>query len=207
LDIKTNPWDNIFKEKGRFFHEPHADMPGIVNLLKERGTKTVLDLGNGTGRHTVYMAQNGFTVYGMDNSPQAIQSAQEWLQAEGLTADLKYGDITEPFPYPDAFFDGLISVQVINHGDNATVKRIADEITRVLKPGGVLFITVATLKNQAKTWEQIEPNTFMPLDGREKGLLHHFFVPEELRELFSGFDITDTHLDKGQHYCLTAVKK
>jgi 2-polyprenyl-3-methyl-5-hydroxy-6-metoxy-1,4-benzoquinol methylase len=182
-------------------------MPGIVNLLKERGTKTVLDLGNGTGRHTVYMAQNGFTVYGMDNSPQAIQSAQEWLQAEGLTADLKYGDITEPFPYPDAFFDGLISVQVINHGDNATVKRIADEITRVIKPGGLIFITVATLKNQAKTWEQIEPNTFMPLDGREKGLLHHFFTPEELQALFSGFEIKDTHLDKGQHYCLTAVKK
>jgi len=96
------------------------------------------------------MVQNGFTVYGMDNSPQAIQSAQEWLQAEGLTADLKYGDITEPFPYPDAFFDGLISVQVINHGDNATVKRIADEITRVLKPGGVLFITVATLKTRPR---------------------------------------------------------
>jgi hypothetical protein len=71
----------------------------------------------------------------------------------------------------------------------------------------LIFITVATLKNQAKTWEQIEPNTFMPLDGREKGLLHHFFTPEELQALFSGFEIKDTHLDKGQHYCLTAVKK
>jgi hypothetical protein len=47
----------------------------------------------------------------------------------------------------------------------------------------------------------------MPLDGREKGLLHHFFTPEELQALFSGFEIKDTHLDKGQHYCLTAVKK
>ncbi len=207
MDIKTNPWDDIFKQKGRYFNEPHADMPGIVKILQERGAKTVLDLGCGTGRHTVYLAKNGFTVYGMDNSPQAIQSAQKWLHEEGLTADLKYGDITEPFPYPDAFFDALISVQVINHGDNATVKRIAQEIARVLKPGGLLFITVATLKNQAKTWEQIEPNTFMPLDGREKGLLHHIYTPEELSELFSGFDITDTHPDKGKHYCLTAFKK
>ena len=46
----------------------------------------------------------------------------------------------------------------------------------------------------------------MPLDGREKGLLHHFFTPEELQELFRGFNITDTHLDRGGHYCLTAVK-
>ena len=89
MDIKTNPWDDIFKEKGRFFNHPHADMPGIVNLLKERKASAVLDLGNGTGRHTVYLAQNGFKVYGMDNSPQATKSAQEWLQAEGLTADLK----------------------------------------------------------------------------------------------------------------------
>ena len=104
MDIKTNPLDDIFrKEKGRFFHEPHADIPAIAQLMKEHGAKTVLDLGNGTGRHAVFLAKNGFTVYGMDNSPQAIQSAREWLQAEGFNADLKYGDITEPFPYADAF--------------------------------------------------------------------------------------------------------
>jgi SAM-dependent methyltransferase len=207
LETTTNPWDEIFKKNGRVFNNPHSDIPGIVELLKERQAKTVLDLGNGTGRHTVYLAQNGFSVFGLDSSPEAIQATQKWLHELGLNADLKLGNMTEKLPYPDTFFDALISVQVINHGDRATIRRIALEITRVLKQGGLLFIIVATLKNQAKTWEQIEPDTFIPLDGREKGLIHHFFTAEELKEVFNGFDIADLHLDDARRYCMTAIKK
>jgi SAM-dependent methyltransferase len=207
LKIQTNPWDDIFKQRGKVFSNPHPDMSGIVKLLKERQAKTVLDLGNGTGRHTVYLAKNGFTVFGLDSSPEAVQATQKWLSEEGLTADLKLGNLTEGLPYQDAFFDGVVSVQVINHGDSVTVQRIAEEITRILKPGGLLFVTVATVRNQAKNWDQIEPNTFMPLDGREKGLVHHFFSEAELRELFGGFEIINTHLDAGKHYCMTAFKK
>jgi len=206
LEIAVNPWDDIFKQNGRIFNDPHSDMPGIVKLMKEREANTVLDLGNGTGRHTVYLAKNGFTVFGLDSAPEAIRATREWLMQEGLTAELKLGNMTEKLPYPDAFFDAVISVQVINHGDSATVKKIAQEITRIIKPKGLIFITVTTLKNQAKSWEQIEPNTFIPLDGREKGLVHHFFTAEELREVFSGFNIVDTHVDKTKHYCLTAFK-
>ena len=207
MKIQTNPWDDIFKQRGKVFSNPHPDMSGIVKLLKERQAKTVLDLGNGTGRHSVYLAKNGFTVFGLDSSPEAIQATQKWLSEEGLTADLKLGNMTKGLPYQDAFFDAVVSVQVINHGDSATVQRIAEEITRILKPGGLLFVTVATVKNQAKTWEQIEPTTFMPLDGQEKGLVHHFFTAEELKKVFSGFSVTDMHLDESMHYCLTALKK
>ena len=207
METTPNPWNEIFKQNGRVFNNPHPDMPRIAKLMKERGAKTVLDLGNGTGRHSVYFAQNGFTVFGLDSSPVAIRATQKWLSDEGLTAELKLGNVSEELPYQNAFFDAVVSVQVINHGDIAAIKRIAQEITRILKPGGLLFITVATVRNQAKNWKQIEPNTFIPLDGREKGLIHHFFTAEELQELFSGFTINDTHLDQTGHYCLTATKK
>ena len=207
MEISTNTWDDIFKQNGRVFNAPHSDMPGIVQLMKDRGTKTVLDLGNGTGRHAVYLAKNGFVVYGLDSSPEAIRATQQWLSEEGLTADLKLGNMMEPLPYQDAFFDALLSIKVINHGDSAAIRKIAQEITRVLKQGGLLFVAVVTSKNMAKTWKQVEPNTFIPLDGAEKGLAHHFFSPEELREVFSGFDIEDIHFDEGMHHCMTGFKK
>ena len=207
METEMNPWEDIFKKNGRVFETPHTDMPRIAKLMKERGAKKVLDLGNGTGRHTVYMAKNGFEVYGFDQSPEAIQATQKWLQAEGLSAQFTQGDMNKKLPYKDGFFDAVITVKVINHGNIASIKKIAKEISRVLKPGGVLFVVVITVKNMAKNWKEVEPGTFIPLDGREKGLIHHFFTEEELRDVFTGFEITHLHLDRARHYCMTAFKK
>jgi hypothetical protein len=52
--------------------------------------------------------------------------------------------------------------------------------------------------------EEIEKGTFLPLEGEEKGILHHHFTEEELRELFK--NIVELHF-REEHYCLTAVKR
>jgi len=83
---------------------------------------------------------------------------------------------------------------------------LVNEMARILKPGGLLFVTVPQLQNQGTQFQQIEPGTSVPLDGREAGLPHHYFTPEELRDLFKPFLIMDLHLDRDHHYCLTAVK-
>jgi len=203
----TNAWDDIFAQRGRVFTEPHEDMPGIVHLLKDRGASTVLDLGSGTGRHVVYLAKNGFSVFGLDNSPEGMKVTRQWLADEGLAADLRLQTMVERFSYEDAFFDAVMSVQVIHHADIATIRRIVEEVSRVLKRRGFLFITVPQLRNQGETFEQIEPNTYVPLDGPERGLPHHYFTPRELREVFGGYDIHDIHLDAWDHYCLWAFKR
>jgi cyclopropane fatty-acyl-phospholipid synthase-like methyltransferase len=204
--MSENPWDEIFKEQGAFFGEPHEDMPTIVELLKRKGSRTVLDLGSGSGRHVVYLAKCGFSVYGLDSSPEGIEITRNWLKREGLTADLRLHSMLEPLPYDDDFFDAVISIQVIHHAKIAEIKRIVQEIARVLKRDGLNFVTVPKQKSQAETFQEIEPNTFIPLDGLEKGLPHHYFTPEELRKLFKDFTVTDIHLDSVEHYCLLATK-
>jgi protein-S-isoprenylcysteine O-methyltransferase Ste14 len=103
-------------------------------------------------------------------------------------------------------------VQVIHHADIATIRQIIQEITRVLKPGGLLFVTVPRLdEGGPHAWwgtdfEQVEPHTFLPLDGPERGLLHHYFTPEELHRVFGGFDITDMHVDSVDHHCVLGFK-
>ncbi len=203
--MSNNPWNEVFKS-GRFFHEPHPDLPALVQQLRTAEVKTVLDLGCGTGRHTVYLAQQGFAVYGLDSSPEGLQQTQQWLDQAGLTAELARHDMTEPLPYAADFFDAVISVQVIHHGTLKTVTGIVNEITRVTKSDGIIFITVPRSRNQAKTFQQIEPNTYVPLDGIEKGLPHHYFTPESLTNILSAFAVHDIHLDDVDHYCLTARK-
>ena len=43
-----------------------------------------LDLGSGTGTHVVYLVQSGFSVFGLDNSPEGIAITRRWLAEEGL---------------------------------------------------------------------------------------------------------------------------
>ncbi|MBI5117962.1 class I SAM-dependent methyltransferase [Candidatus Poribacteria bacterium] len=205
--MDRNPWNEIFKEHGAFFGEPHEDMAGIVQLLKSRGAQVVLDLGSGSGRHVVYLAQNGFSVYGLDSSPEGVEITRTRLGGEGLTADLQLQSMMERLPYEDDFFDAVISIQVIHHAKIADIRRTVGEIARVLKKGGFVFVTVPKQRNVCETYQEIEPGTFVPQDGLEKGLPHHYFTPDELREVFKDFETTDIHLDSGEHYCMSSFKR
>lgn len=207
MNQTINPWNNIFAEQGRVFTEPHETMTKIVQMLQKKGAETILDLGSGTGRHVVYLAQNGFQLFGLDSAPEGIAATEQWLASEELFADLRLQNMTEPLPYPNAHFDAVVSVQVIHHADIATIRGIVAEVSRVLKMGGFLFVTVPKLRNQGKNFRQIEPNTYIPLDGPEKGLPHHYFTPEALRELLVDYVVEAIELDSHAHYCVSAFKK
>jgi len=60
----------------------------------------------------------------------------------------------ENIPVQEAFFDAVISVNAIDHVDN--IGESADEIRRVLKPGGQLRMHVHY--HEPKLWEPIEIN-------------------------------------------------
>jgi SAM-dependent methyltransferase len=181
-------------------------MARVSQILDEKGARSILDLGSGSGRHVMYFARRGFSVWGLDNSPEGLKATEEWLAAEGQKAELVQQSILERLPFDDKTFDAVISVQVIHHGDLATIRAIVKEVGRILKRGGLLFVTVPQMRNQATGFEEIEPNTYLPLDGPEKGLLHHYFTPKALIEIFRGYDIADIHLDSTKHYCLLGWK-
>ncbi len=206
MQESTNVWNGIFKNQGKVFTEPHEDMPGIVAALKRIEAKTILDLGSGSGRHVIYLAKNGFRIFGLDNSPEGISLTEKWMSTEKVSANIQFQNMEDLLPYGDAFFDGVISVQVIHHAKIETIRKIIGEITRVLKRKGLLFVTVPTANHHHK-YKEIETNTIIHLDGPEKGLLHHYFTPEELREEFKDFENISLHIDSVDHYCLFATKR
>jgi len=208
-------WDKIFEKEGRVFLKPQEDVPRIVKLLRKNKVKKVLDLGCGSGRHTVYLAKNGFEVYGIDIAPVGIKLTKDWLKQENLRANLKLGSIYRKLPYEDNFFDALIAVQVINHGKIESIRRLIKEMERILRPGGFIFVTTSrmgSIKNipKEKLWKIkfIAPRTFIPLSHDEKGLVHYWFTKQLLRKEFKNFKIHDIKVSSNRrHYCLLAELK
>lgn len=208
-------WDKIFKKYGKFFTKPQKDIPKIARLFKKRNVKKVLDLGCGSGRHIVYLAKHGFEVYGIDIAPKGIKTTKDWLKKEKLRAKLKIGNVYKRLPYPNNFFDALISIQVLNHNRIGNIRKSIKETERILKPEGFIFITVSrkgSIKDipKEKLWKIkfIAPRTFIPLSHDEKGLIHYWFNKKLLRKEFKNFKIYDIWTESdGRHYCLLGELK
>lgn len=191
METAATQWDDIFQRDGRIFLEPAPLVIQFADLLKSRGGIRVLDVGCGSGRHVVYMAQADLDVFGLDNSPAALRLAAEWLAEKNQTARLTLADARQPLPFQTDSFDALISTQVIHHAILATVQATAGEIARVVRSGGTILVSVPLGKDAGDDFIEIEPCTFVPLSGSEKGLPHHIFTPEELPELFAPFQTLD----------------
>ncbi|NCN39080.1 MAG: hypothetical protein COY38_01665 [Candidatus Aenigmarchaeota archaeon CG_4_10_14_0_8_um_filter_37_24] len=213
MNAKINQWEKIFKEQGDVFEKPHEYLKFFLKKLKKKNYKRVLDLGCGAGRHLIYLSSSGFDTYGIDLSETGIKICNKKLKEKNLKTNLKLGNIYERLPYPDNFFDAIISVQVLYHSRIKKIRKLIREIERILKPRGLIFITAMKTKRKngmTKTtkYRKIGERTFMPLDGWEKGLPHFYFNKRLIRKEFSNFKIEKIWLDSTlRYYCFVGELK
>ncbi|TMM04384.1 MAG: class I SAM-dependent methyltransferase [Actinobacteria bacterium] len=67
----------------------------VVEVVNERSSGgRALDLGCGTGRDSVYLAERGWAVTGIDGVKQAIEAARERSQGAGVAVNWILGDVT-----------------------------------------------------------------------------------------------------------------
>jgi len=213
-------WNQIFKTHGKVFLKSQENISRIASVFKKNKVKRILDLGCGSGRHTVYLARKGFELHGFDIAEEGIKIAEEWLKKEGLRAGFKTGSIYEKLPYKDNFFDAVISTNAIHHGNIEEIRTAVKEVERVLRPEGFIFITVRKRKfrkfykkgtviekygKQKTRYKITAPRTYIPMEGGEKGLPHYLFNKEIIQTEFKHFKIQDIWTDNAKrHYCFLA---
>lgn len=206
MSTPSKAWDEIFRRDGYIFIEIHEALPEFLAALPHPPAR-VLDLGCGTGRHLVHLAGHGYTVFGLDRSEHGLQLSQVWLAEKNLSAaGLCVQDLKDPLPCANGAFDVVISTQVIHHATLAGVQNTVNEILRVLKPGGQVFVSTTLFPPQRPNVQEIEPGTYLPLEGSERGLPHHYFTEERLRQVFHAFTNHRIFVDSTRHLCLFAAK-
>jgi SAM-dependent methyltransferase len=62
----------------------------------------ILDVGCGTGRHAIELAQRGYSVTGVDLSPNMLDKAREKARKAGVDVDFKVADARK-LPFADEF--------------------------------------------------------------------------------------------------------
>lgn len=221
---KNNRWEDIFRNQEAYSYyslsEPHEDMDEISASFREHDVKKILDLGCGTGRNLFFLSMQGFEIHGIDLSKTAIAEIKKICgniperNRTGSEIGLNTGDIFSRLPFDDDCFDAIISVQALQHSDEKGIIYAISEIKRVLKPGGLIFITVCGRISRGivrhclvKTAKKISERTYIPTCGEEIGMTHFIYDKKTLLRHYSGFNIIRIWKDKRDYYCLLAEKK
>ncbi len=109
----------------------------IEELLPLEGA-TVIDVGCGDGALTRMLARKGAHVTGIEVSPRQLARAR----AAAAVADERYMQgLAEDLPVKDRSVDTVIFYNSLHHVDAAGIPSALKEAARVLKHGGLLFVS------------------------------------------------------------------
>jgi len=178
--------------------KPFGRSPFAVRLLDPKPQDRVLNIGCFNGALEYYYL-NGKVLefHGIDVNKDAIDQAKNWSTEILGSGNNFQVAAAEKIPFPDESFDKVLCLDVFEHVNDE--KKTASEIYRILKPGGVLVLSVPH-----DFLNFLDPDdltrgfrNFIRRYVRPKPLLshpkHRHYSEEKLREFFSEFNFEVTH--------------
>jgi ubiquinone/menaquinone biosynthesis C-methylase UbiE len=139
----SNIWNKIYKKDTSFFGKESSDFAVYCyHHMKDR-TKTILELGCGQGRDSLFFASKSIKVKALDYSSISIKQLSRHTKQTGLPIEASVYDATKPFPFNDNEFDAVYSHMFFSMKfSQEQLKLIFKEIRRVLKKDGFHFFSV-----------------------------------------------------------------
>jgi SAM-dependent methyltransferase len=107
----------------------------LADVMDLRAGWQVLDVACGSGNATLAAARSGTHAVGVDYVPSLLEDGRARAVAEGLDVEFRTAE-AENLPFDDSTFDA--SLTVFGTMFAADHQRAADEIVRVVRPGGTV---------------------------------------------------------------------
>ncbi len=106
---------------------------------------SALDLAMGSGRHSVVLAEAGFSVFGVDLSHEKQTHARARLAAQGLSARMWTGDLKVGGMLPRCRFDLVVCTHYLQ-------RTLWAELSETVRPGGFVIYETFTMEQRRYKW-------------------------------------------------------
>ncbi len=196
MNVESKAWD-WGKNQSSKWTSPSEISYYLLHRWKAKGFTRFLDLGCGLGRHSFQFAEAGFRTLSFDLSADVIGKIGAKARELGLPIEATRGDMKE-LPYETDGVDCLLAFHVISHTDSRGIAVILDEIRRVVRDGGEIYVTLCSKNSWSfkdAGYRRIDDNTVLKEeDGPENGIPHFFADDESVAPLFRGVRIESLQL-------------
>ena len=156
-----------------------------LKIFQENNINTIIELGAGLGRDSIYFSINNLSVTSLDYSQSGINIINKKINKDKLkNIKTKVFDIRQKLPFEDNSIDGCFSHMLYCMAlSNQNLFNLNREICRILKPNGLNIYTVRNehdgdYKNGIHRGEDMYEND---------GFIVHFFNKTKINQLTDGF--------------------
>ena len=113
--------------------------PEVDRALGNMSDLDVLDVGAGTGRHAIRIAQSGARVTAVDFSEEMLATARQKPGADLVRWVVH--DVAQPLPFEASSFDRVLSALVLEHIPVEELTAFFRDLGRVARDDGVIVVT------------------------------------------------------------------
>jgi len=215
MNTDTPEWQRFFQyEAPRYLDEVFTrntvqEVDFIVRELGCRPGQEILDIGCGTGRHSLELARRGFRCTGIDQSPEMLEIGKRKADEQGVAVEFVLGEasaarLRRQFDHAICLCEGAFSLLEVGMDPVRYHKAILDNIASMVMESGMFLLTALNGFRFIRKYSDsdVERGVFdpvsisaveeIPIDGGglvkvvEKG-----FTPRELERMLeeSGFTV------------------
>ena len=187
LNNQEEYWEINYANKPKMFGlAPSFAAEEALKIFKKKNISSIVELGAGLGRDTIYFAKNNIKVEALDYSKTAVTSIKKKVKELNLSefVSTKVFDVRKKLPFKNNSIQGIFSHMLYCMAlKNLEVQNLNNEILRVLEKGGVNIYTVRNFEDgDYKNGVHIEDESY-----QNDGFIINFFSKKKIEELLVGF--------------------
>jgi ubiquinone/menaquinone biosynthesis C-methylase UbiE len=162
----------------------------LLSFIGSKSANKVLEVGCGTGHWLAFLESHGYSVSGMDPSPQMLKQAKDHV----TSGDLKQGH-ADKIPWEDDSFDQLFCINAVHHFEEKS--QFVSEAFRVLHPdGGLLIVGLDPHKARDHWFVYDYFDSVLELD------LRRYLSISALENLMQEVGFSECHTVEAQHIAM-----
>jgi len=194
---------NNYDEEGRLASK-HGQVEFLttmkyIDMYLKKGMR-VLEVGAGTGRYSLALAEKGFQVDAIELIQHNIDILKGKIK-ENCVIDIRQGNAINLSCYDDETFDITLVLGPLYHLFNDDEKKLAiSEAIRVTKKGGVVFISYCINDATIIGWGFVKGNILNAIQSgivdtdtykclSNPSLLFELYRKEDIEQLMMGYDV------------------